>query len=288
MFGYVKPYQPELLVKEYEFYRAVYCGLCRSMKKNTGVLSNAFLNYDAVFLALARMAFSDEEPEAELRRCIAHPTRKRPMLKSSPAIDYSARAFASLAYYKNLDDIEDKSFFGKLTRYSIHPVIAHAKRLADIGELDVIVSEGLKEISALEGAGCAEADRPAEVFGRLLGEVFKCGVDGNDALLLYECGFHLGKFIYIADALDDYEKDVRENNYNPFRLTYGDGGLSDSVRNDIRVALILECEGIERAVDLFPEKHPIVINIIKNIIYMGLIKRLDTINGKGKTDERSL
>ena len=30
MFGYVKPVAKELLVKEYEFYKATYCGICRS------------------------------------------------------------------------------------------------------------------------------------------------------------------------------------------------------------------------------------------------------------------
>ena len=55
MFGYVKPDKAELLVKEYEFYRATYCGVCRAMKKYTGVLSNVGLSYDSVALALVRM-----------------------------------------------------------------------------------------------------------------------------------------------------------------------------------------------------------------------------------------
>jgi hypothetical protein len=32
MFGYVRPYRDELKVKDYELYRAVYCGLCHSLK----------------------------------------------------------------------------------------------------------------------------------------------------------------------------------------------------------------------------------------------------------------
>ena len=55
MFGYVKPVVTELLVKEYEFYKATYCGICRSMKKNTGALSNVTLSYDSVFLPSVRL-----------------------------------------------------------------------------------------------------------------------------------------------------------------------------------------------------------------------------------------
>ena len=80
MFGYVKPVRGELLVKEEEFYRATYCGICRSMKKHTGALSNVTLSYDSVFLALVRMLYiPDSDFGVEMRRCIAHPMKKRGM-----------------------------------------------------------------------------------------------------------------------------------------------------------------------------------------------------------------
>ena len=55
MFGYVRPYVPDLRVREHELYRAVYCGLCRSMGKHTGCASSFTLSYDFVFLAAVRM-----------------------------------------------------------------------------------------------------------------------------------------------------------------------------------------------------------------------------------------
>ena len=81
MFGYVRIDKPELLVKEYEAYRGVYCGLCRSMGKCTGCLSRMTLSYDFTFLLVFRTAVTGTRPEFELRRCAAHPTKKRPMLK---------------------------------------------------------------------------------------------------------------------------------------------------------------------------------------------------------------
>ncbi|WP_283129067.1 DUF5685 family protein, partial [Allofournierella massiliensis] len=32
MFGYVTPEKPEMKVKEFESYRAMYCGLCKQLK----------------------------------------------------------------------------------------------------------------------------------------------------------------------------------------------------------------------------------------------------------------
>ena len=45
MFGYVKPVADELLVKEHNFYRATYCGICRAMQKHTGRLCALSLTY---------------------------------------------------------------------------------------------------------------------------------------------------------------------------------------------------------------------------------------------------
>ena len=105
MFGYVKPYHPNLLVKEYEFYKATYCGICRAMKKYTGGLSNILHSYDSVFLALVRMLFIDESKiDAKKGRCIAHPIKSRPMLLDNPALEYTARALGILTDYKLLDD----------------------------------------------------------------------------------------------------------------------------------------------------------------------------------------
>ena len=131
MFGYVKPVPGELLVKEYELYKSTYCGICRAMKKNTGTFSNVTLSYDSVFLALIRMLYIPKEQfGVENKRCIAHPMKRRPMLKSNDAIVYTARVFAILAYYKMRDDIADEGFFKKLVITPIRPILRHGTKKA--------------------------------------------------------------------------------------------------------------------------------------------------------------
>ncbi len=39
MFGYVRPLKPELLVREYSQYKAVYCQLCRVLGQEYGPLA---------------------------------------------------------------------------------------------------------------------------------------------------------------------------------------------------------------------------------------------------------
>ena len=41
----------------------------------------------------------------------------------------------------------------------------------------------------------------------------------------------MGKWIYLIDALDDYDKDVKKWAYNPFVLAYNEGGRVALIEN---------------------------------------------------------
>ena len=284
MFGYVKPYHPELLVKDYEFYKASYCGVCRAMKRHTGVFSNVTLSYDSVFLALVRMLYvPDEKIAAKKRRCIAHPFKKRTMLLENDATEYTARAFAILTYYKMLDDLHDEKLIKRMARRALRPILSHARKKAKLTALSDIAAQKLSAITALEDAACRSVDEPAHLFGELLGEIFAFGLEGEAKLVTYQCGYYLGRFIYAIDAAEDYEKDRASGSYNPYVLIYDGKDLSEENRNSIKCALLLECKKIEGAVNLMPFGNRITIeNIIKNIIYEGLVRRMNFLDGEEK------
>lgn len=292
MFGYVKPYHPELLVKDYEFYKASYCGVCRAMKRHTGVFSNVTLSYDSVFLALVRMVYvPDEKIAAKKSRCVAHPFKSRPMLLENEATEYTARAFAILTYYKMLDDLHDEKLMKRVARRTLKPILSYAKRKANLTALSDLAAEKLAAITALEDAKCKSVDEPAHLFGELLGEIFAFGLEDEAKLVTQACGYHLGRFIYAIDAAEDYDEDRKSGSYNPYVELYEGAELTDENRASIKCALILECKKIEGAVNLMPFGNRITIqNIIENIIYDGLVRRMSFLDGeeKEKNNERSL
>lgn len=287
MFGYVKPVVGEMLVREHEFYKATYCGICRAMKKHTGALSNVTLSYDSVFLALVRMLYiSDGDFKAEQKRCIAHPLKKRPMLKENSAIEYTARAFAVLTYYKLLDDLSDETGLKKAGAYALKPICSSANERAELDSLSAMAKEKLDAISALEKAGCQSVDEPATIFGELLGEIFAHSLPEGERLVPYEVGRHLGRFIYAADAAEDYDKDKKEGKYNPYLLLYPNG-LTKENRESIKCALLLECRALESAVNLLPfSTRRTIESIISNVIYLGLTKRIEFLDGDGKNEKQ--
>ena len=96
MFGYVKPYVPELKVRQNELYKAVYCGLCKTMGKRVCNESRLTLSYDIVFLALVRFLLTEEKLEFVKGRCAVSPFKKKVILKSNPSLEYSAAVGALL------------------------------------------------------------------------------------------------------------------------------------------------------------------------------------------------
>ena len=270
MFGYVKAHKPQLKICEYEAYRAAYCGLCRAMKKNTSAPSCLILNYDFVFLVLVRSVLTREAMSFETRRCILHPIKKRPVLSLSPTLSYSAQASVELSYFKSLDDIRDSAPRKKAVMLTLFPFFKYIKKHAHLPELEASIEEHLSRLTQLEQEKCPSLDAPASVFGELLGEVFSYGLEDKSKLLAYEIGYHTGKFIYAADAADDYEKDLSDGSYNPLALTYG-SSLSEDNKSSIKTALLLELSYLERAIELLDfSSYGEIEGIIKNIIYLGM------------------
>lgn len=273
MFGYVRADKPEMRIREYEYYRSVYCGLCRSMGKCGGQCSRLTLSYDFAFLALVRMAVAGEKPEFKARRCIAHPIKKRTMAEISPSLEYSASASVLLSYHKIKDDISDerggkrflarflKPFFGGMRRKS-------AKKYRELsGEIERLLGE-LSEIEKDEG--CVSIDRPAEIFGKLLSRIMSYGLEGSGEKIAEKIGYHVGKWIYIIDAADDYPDDVKRSRYNPIACVYGKDGLDEAEAEGIKTALVHELMEAEKGFDLIEYPTVDMKEVISNIIYLGM------------------
>ncbi len=240
MFGYVRPYIPELRVMEHQYYNAAYCGLCFATKRETGRLSSMFLSYDITFLVLVRLALSGEIPEFEKKRCALHPFKKRLVMKENDALRYSAHAAAILIWHKLDDDINDEKGLGSLRARLGRLVFKGAYRRAKKGfeELDAIVKNSLDELSAIEKRKERSADKPAAAFGSLMASICSFGeTEEGKRRILSAVGDSVGRWIYLADAIDDMEDDMKKGSYNPFILLYDGEELDEDKKQDIQSAM---------------------------------------------------
>ena len=282
MFGYVKVNSAELKVKEYEFYRGTYCGLCRSMGKCTGQCSRMTLSYDFVFLALVRMALLDTKAEFEQKRCLAHPLKKRNSMKRNEVLDYCAEAASILNYRKIEDDLGDEKGFKKLRARLALPFVSHARKKAlrrhpELEGLDSALKQRLDELDTIEKDASSGVDSPADSFGHLLGELMAYGLEGSRARIAYELGRGVGGWIYIADAIDDMGEDLGRERYNPIIKLYGGRIPSADELEMITVGLRNRLLTTEAAFDLMDSESESVKNIIANILFLGIPSKTEDI-----------
>lgn len=283
MFGYIRPFAAELRVKEYAYYRAAYCGVCKSMEKTVSPLLSMTLRYDFVLLVMVRMLLDGEAGSFRPMRCLANPLRKKTMLADCDALRYTSRAAALLTHYGVLDNIADEHGITQLA-YRMLSLPAAAMRKKALGQdnalapLDDIIRTQLSALSALESAEELSADAAAEPFANLLGEIFAHGMEAEGAKhrIAYAVGAAVGRCIYLLDAADDAPKDEADGAYNPFVLQAKDAGLS--VRDYLKTnrarmenAILLCCSAAQRALALADgyESHP-AWPCIENLLSLGI------------------
>ncbi len=274
MFGYVKPYIPDLRVREHEFYRATYCGLCRSMGKHTGCASRLTLSYDFTFLCVVRMALEKTKIETKTFHCKSNPFKRRPLVLDNSALAYCASVAAVLTRAKVQDDVNDSkgmaAFKARLLMGPAGRMVKKALKHDDSLPIEEIES-ALERLSRLEKERSPSLDSVADCFGDALSAVFAHGLSGREETIAKALGRSIGRCIYVLDAADDMEKDKESASYNPLNI-------SPIPPEALSVAVRLELERAEAAVNLMDFSGvPELSEIIFNIIYEGLPKEADRI-----------
>lgn len=261
MFGYVTPLEGELKVKEHRLYKAVYCGLCRAMGKRVCTESRLTLSYDMVFLALVRFLLDEEPLTLEQIRCGTSVHKKRTVIARNPVLDYCGAAGAVLTYHNIADDVRDKKGFRRLAARLLLISAKRMRKKAALPILDGEVGALLTRLDGEESSADASPDSCASVFGELLGHVFAYGYEGEKRLIAYEIGFHTGKWIYLLDAADDFERDKKRGEFNP---------LTELSPERVMCSLNLELEGVSRALSLITPYDMGIMELTENIIYLGM------------------
>ena len=281
MFGYIVVNKPELKIKDYDLYQSFYCGLCRTLHERFGRRGQVTLNYDLTFLAILLSGLYEPKEEIVTERCIVHPFQKH-QKQINEYIQYAADMTIVLTYLKCEDDWKDeRRMQARSMMYTLKKPMHEIEK--QYSEKIQRIKEALQKTEILEKNQCQDLDQLANLTGIMMAEILTYRKD-EWYDVLYEMGDYLGRFIYIMDAYDDIEKDIKENQFNPF------SSRKDDEHFDERVKVILEMM-IARSADAF-ETLPILkyADILRNIIYSGVWAKYEMIRKKrtGEEDGRSI
>ena len=247
MFGYVHIAPDKLTEEESARYRACYCGLCHTLGRRYGLAARMILNYDLVFLAM--LLSEGNVPRCDEKRCPVHPIRRRCFCRETAALDAAADVSVLLTWWQLRDGVEDHGLFRglkyRLSALLLRPAYRKARQFRP--DLDKRMQERLQYLSALEREKCPVPDR-----------------------VLEELLYHLGRWIYLVDALDDLKKDSRSGNYNPLLLRYGsaDGQLSEQDKQRVAQTLDASVRAMAAAFEL--ADFGCWRGIIESVLYEGL------------------
>ncbi len=271
MFGYIIVNKAEMKFKEFDRYHAYYCGLCRKLREKYGVAGQLSLSYDMTFLLLLLTGLYEPETTVATCRCAAHPF-ERHEIRTNIFTEYIADMNVLFTCYKCKDDWEDEH---KLTKLVYGKVLSgRSKELTEHYREKIRgISLTMQDFSDAEREGNAGIDTMAGLFGKVMAQITACKEDEWKENL-YHMGFYLGKFIYLMDAYEDVEADIRKGTYNPLKKKYEEPDFEEECRT-ILIMMMSECCREFEKLPIFEN-----VEILRNILYSGVWCRYEAVSGK--------
>lgn len=271
MFGYIIINKGDMKFKEFDVYHSYYCGLCRALKERFGAAGQLSLTYDMAFLVILLSSLYEPQTREGMTKCIAHPFEKN-TVRRNVFSDYCADMNALFSYYKCRDDWNDdrkvsKFAYGKLLQG------AYQRIRSDYSEKVRRIDSLMRELSMEERKGNEDIDHMMSIFGGIMAEIFAVRTDEWEESLR-TLGGYLGKFIYLLDAYEDIEEDIKRNRYNPLRRRFENPDFDEEIKTVLTIMMAGCCREFE--------KLPVIENveILRNILYSGVWYRYDAVRAK--------
>lgn len=290
MFGYVTVGKDQLTEKEYSTFRAYYCGLCRATGQCASQAARLGLSYDITFLALVLSSLYAEDCKIKSGHCIAHSKARNLYVIDDESVNYASAMGVLLEYLKLADDWhDDHSLKALLGMLILHRGYAKVKK--GYKKQYKIIKEQLSLLSDLEKSRCTVIDEAADVFAKILEALFVPEFIKTEAerRALAWLGYNLGRWIYIIDAYNDLEDDIKSGSYNP--LSEAGFTAQEDCLKRIELSLTLTLGNIASAYELIDFKQNK--EIIGKMVYISLKEKQRYIlsggghskQKKGLTDE---
>lgn len=224
MIGYMQPIKKEFANDEKKLYQSVYCGLCRRLKYEFGMVGILALNYEITNLLLLIEALRTDESKTMKMACSLSPLIWRNMRGANQDV-YSKAAELSviIASFEISDNVQDENRLkDKLMEKIAASKLETVKGNDLLGYLQfekVYLNYMRTEQDASdEGSGFA---RVLDSCGTITEQIAIFLAEELDEKLISDVTSIMrlwGEWIYLMDAAEDYENDWKNGMFNPWSL----------------------------------------------------------------------
>ena len=265
MLGYVRAYKPEMKFKDFDLYKGVYCSLCKEIGRRYGLIARLTLSYDFTFFAMLRIAVRNDCVKFSNSRCSFNPAKKcLDCGKNNSDLEYTADVSMLMIYQKIRDNISDGKFFKRLICKMAMPYVKriYKKASSRIPKQADMIAELMSRQDEIEKTE-ASVDAAADQSAKMLAFLVSSDIDCENADELKNLGYFVGRWVYIIDAVDDCEKDIKNNNFNPLKNRFGQEGF-EKYCEEVLIRTVDEAMSSYNKLKIFRFK-----DILSNILYDG-------------------
>lgn len=206
--------------------RLPYCGTCKTLGALYGQRSRILLNNDTVFLAELLFAHAGEPEWGAAYRSYNCLTLPREIGKTPIALQYAASVTVALAHFHIADHLADtgKYRWSAAARWLSPAYLRAAARLRawrfPMDEVSAILaSQSAREENPQSLEHVAEPTMIATAL--VFSHGFRLAGKPELAESMYRVGANFGHLIYVLDAYEDRERDLKTGAFNPL-VTFAD------------------------------------------------------------------
>lgn len=270
MFGYVRVAPPALDTPSYRQYQGIYCSLCKQLGRRYGLWARFILNYDLTFLALFRLASRQQDPHFSAGHCSFSPFCKRLCCDESESLAEAADLSVLLTYYKLKDNAADERGVKRLVCRCLLRLLRGAYRKATVAQpaAQEQIAAYMQRQAELEAAETVSIDAAADPFACFLATLL---APAEPDSALYRFGYCLGRWVYLADAVDDLPSDARSGSYNPYLSAARKQGESPNVKQlqEAGIRHLNVCQAVcKEAYEALPLRR--FDPVFRNVLYVGM------------------
>lgn len=285
MLGYIRAHKPEMKFKDYELYKGVYCTLCKSLGKRYGFLSRFILSYDFTFFAMVRMAVRGQCPGFRESHCSFNPAKKcLDCNRDNEDISYTADVTILMMYHKLRDNIADSKFLKRFFCRLLMPYVKHLYKKAckRVGDISKVLETQMARQQVIEKNN-GTLDEAADPSAVMLSELLTHNIECNDIQALRKFGYMVGRWVYITDAVNDCEDDIKDGSFNPLKKRFSDENFKEYCKEmmDLTIGEAILCY---KRLKIFRFD-----DILRNILYDGVYSvTLKVTKGEDAENEKSV
>lgn len=257
MFGFLGSPCARCQQDQARLYQSFFCGLSTSLAQHYGPAARFLTNRDATFLSLLGASQREDCPEFEKRTCCNPLARPYALHCSGEDVQYAAAVTLCGIWSKLRDSALDEKGCRRsaallastvLTPWKERSLEVLRSRRFPLEQVwDRLEAQEIQERELGKGVDWRESWRElaaptAYAYGTILEF---CTEHPGNREPLREIGQSLGRLAYLLDAVEDYDADYRDRQFNLFQWAGSPAALAETVWETVQE----ELQAISRAVD---------------------------------------